>query len=227
VKVFIGTWCGDTKYLVPKFIKTWEQMGLDLDQLSLIALHNEGDLYKQGPDGETQGLNIFRVPTFIFEKEGQEIGRIVERTVFSLEEDMLAIANGQKYKPRYNGAQLMYEYLSNANPDSLKEKSLLNEAYRLVRREVSSSSELNALGYVYKAQNALDKALFTLKINRYIYPYNPNVRDSYGEILMATGSYEAALEEYYEVIRLKGKDENASSYISKLYDLIRKEQNEG
>ncbi len=37
VKVFIGTWCGDTKYLVPKFVKCWEQMNLSEKNIEIIA----------------------------------------------------------------------------------------------------------------------------------------------------------------------------------------------
>ena len=71
VRVFIGTWCGDTKYLLPRFIKTWEKMGLSENQIEIIALHNEDEFYKLGPNKETEGLNIHRIPTFIFEKQGK------------------------------------------------------------------------------------------------------------------------------------------------------------
>ena len=101
VKVFLGTWCGDTKFLVPKFIKTWKQMGLNEDNLDLIALHRDGDNYKQGPKKETIGWNIHKVPTMIFIKEGKEIGRIVERTIFDLDTDIMQIAKGNPY-PRHH-----------------------------------------------------------------------------------------------------------------------------
>ena len=39
VKIFLGTWCGDTKYLLPRFVKSWEAMGLSTEQLQFIALH--------------------------------------------------------------------------------------------------------------------------------------------------------------------------------------------
>ncbi|MFT4567715.1 MAG: hypothetical protein ACI9FN_002682, partial [Saprospiraceae bacterium] len=49
VKIFLGTWCGDTQSFLPKFIKIWEQAGLPINQLKLIALRGE-EQYKKGPE---------------------------------------------------------------------------------------------------------------------------------------------------------------------------------
>ena len=43
---------------------------------------------------ETEGLNIEKVPTFIFYKNGIEIGRIIESPEKSIEKDFLKILNG-------------------------------------------------------------------------------------------------------------------------------------
>ncbi|MDF1696084.1 MAG: hypothetical protein P1U56_09645 [Saprospiraceae bacterium] len=217
VKIFIGTWCGDTKFLVPKFVKTWESMGLDIENLQFIALHNKDEYYKQGPNNETHGLNIHKVPTFIFEKEGEEIGRIVERTIFNLDTDMLQIAKGNPYEERYQGVSILNDLLLEIPADSLFTKNTLNESYKKIRREISTFSELNAFGYVLKAQGALKKAEFVFLLNRYLFPYNPNVRDSYGEILMNLSRWEDAKEQYEEVIRLKGSDSNAVEKLNEIY----------
>ena len=58
--------------------------------------------YKQSPNPEAKGLNIHRVPTFIFYKDAKEIGRFVERVRESLEKDMLKIVSGQEYKHFYD-----------------------------------------------------------------------------------------------------------------------------
>jgi len=224
VKVFLGTWCGDTKYLVPKFIKTWKQMGLNEEDLVLIALHHEGGNYKQGPEGETLGLNIHKVPTFVFEKEGQEIGRIVERTVFDLDTDIMQIAKGNPYEERYQGVATLNRIMSEMNIDSLFIKENLNMVYKKIRREVASSSELNAYGYVLKAQGEMRKAEFVFKLNRHIFPYNPNVRDSYGEVLAAQWKWTEAALEYEEVLRLRGADENAIGKLHEIYQEIKKEE---
>jgi len=38
VDIFLGTWCGDSKRWVPRFINYWKAAGLDPDQLSFVAL---------------------------------------------------------------------------------------------------------------------------------------------------------------------------------------------
>lgn len=216
-KVFLGTWCGDTKYLLPKFIKSWERLGYSMDDMELIALHNKGDNYKQGPSGETVGLNIHRVPTMILYSNGQELGRIVERTVFDLDTDIMQILKGNPYKERYQSVTILDSLMDEIDVDSLFNKTNLNTVYKSIRREVSSSSELNAYGYVLKSQDQLDNAEFVFLLNRYLFPYDPNVRDSYGEILLAQENYEKAKEEYLEVIRLKGEDENATKQLNIIY----------
>jgi hypothetical protein len=44
---------------------------------------------KQGLENEVAGLDINFVPTFIFYKAGEEIGRIIEMPYETLEKDML------------------------------------------------------------------------------------------------------------------------------------------
>jgi len=223
VKVFLGTWCGDTKFLVPKFIKTWQQMGLSEDDLELIALHREGNNYKQGPNEETIGYNIHKVPTMVFEKNGEEIGRIVERTIFDLDTDILQIVKGNPYEERYQGVTILDRIMNEMDLDSLFIKENLNKIYSKVRREVSTSSELNAYGYVLKAQGELRKAEFVFLLNRYMFSYDPNVWDSQGEILMTLEKWEEARLAYEEVLRLKGADENAVKQLHKIYAAIEKE----
>jgi hypothetical protein len=49
------------------------------------------DRKKKSPGGTEAQYHIERVPTFIFLKHGEEIGRIVENPQASLEGDMLSI----------------------------------------------------------------------------------------------------------------------------------------
>ncbi len=228
VEIFVGTWCGDTKFLVPKFIETWKQLGLDTDRLSIIALHNEGSDYKQGPDKETVGRNIHRVPTFVFSKSDKEIGRIVERTVYDLDTDMMLIANADPYEERYQGVTILNDYFQNFDGDTLVTIDNFRAAMKLVRREVSYSGELNTFGYVLMAQGEVEQAEFTFRLNKYINPYDPNTIDSYGEFLYKQEKYEDALKQYLEVIRIKGEDRNASKMISDIYAALdEKEQKNG
>ncbi|MEM9548467.1 MAG: hypothetical protein AAGA77_20955 [Bacteroidota bacterium] len=222
VRIFLGTWCGDTKFLVPKFIETWKAMGLKEDKLELIALHHEGDNYKQGPNDETLGLNIHKVPTFIFEKNGKEMGRIVERTIFDLDTDLMQIANGYPYEERYQGVVMLHKIMDQMDMESMWIEDNVKKIFNTVRREVATSSELNAYGYVLKAQNQLEKAHFVFFLNRRIFPYDPNVIDSYGEILMQMNRWEEAAQEFNEVIRIKGSDQNAVEQLNLIYSEMKK-----
>jgi len=224
VKIFIGTWCGDTKYLLPKFIKAWEEMGLETSKLDLIALHNFDELYKQGPANETKDQNIHRVPTFIFEKNGKEIGRIVERTVFDLDTDIRTIAKGLPYEQRYKAVTMLDTLIQNLNPDSLDTYNSLKICHNTVYREVSTVSELNTYGYVLMAENKLDLAELVLKVNRYLFPYHPNARDSYGEVLLKNGKLDKAKKEYLEAIRLRPDNDNVISQLAVINEKL-KEQN--
>jgi len=56
---------------------------------------------KTTPEQFEKGLHITNVPTFIFYKNGKEVNRIVESTVIYLEQDMLDIVSGNKYKHIY------------------------------------------------------------------------------------------------------------------------------
>ena len=97
VKVFMGTWCHDSQREVPRLYKVLESSNFDLSNLNLVALNPA----KYTPNGLEKGLNIQRTPTFIFLKDGVEIGRIVERPRDSLENDILKITSGQDYKHSY------------------------------------------------------------------------------------------------------------------------------
>ena len=98
IKGFMGTWCGDSKRETPHFYKVLELANFNLNNFQLITV-NRG---KRTPDNLQEGLNIIKVPTFIFYKDGKEIGRFVERVRESLEKDMLKIVSGQEYKHFYD-----------------------------------------------------------------------------------------------------------------------------
>ena len=102
LKVFMGTWCGDSKREAPRFYKLLEEANYPMAQLQVIALDYEGDQYKKSPGGEEKGLNIIKVPTFIVYKNGKEVNRIVEEPVVSLEKDLYTIIRGGNYLPNYS-----------------------------------------------------------------------------------------------------------------------------
>jgi thiol-disulfide isomerase/thioredoxin len=83
--VFLGTWCGDTHRELPRFLKIIETENIPIRILELHALNRK----KQSGDALPVVFGIRYVPTFIFIKNGKEIGRIVEMPKKSLEEDMV------------------------------------------------------------------------------------------------------------------------------------------
>jgi len=86
VEVFFGTWCDDSRYWVPSFIGLIDKTEL-ADQVSLVAVP------RSKKTAETTKLKeiIERVPTFVFWRDGEEIGRIVEAPEVSLVMDMIEI----------------------------------------------------------------------------------------------------------------------------------------
>lgn len=97
ITTFMGTWCNDSKRETPRMIKILDQASFNEDHLELITV----DRSKKKPLSFTEGNTIIRVPTFIFKRDGKEIGRIVEDPIESLEADMLKILNGEPYKHAY------------------------------------------------------------------------------------------------------------------------------
>ncbi len=97
IKAFMGTWCGDSKRETPAFYKILDNASFDFENLELITVSRDKDT----PQGFEKGANIMRVPTFIFYKDGKEIGRYVEFARETLEKDILAIVSNQSYKHSY------------------------------------------------------------------------------------------------------------------------------
>jgi thiol-disulfide isomerase/thioredoxin len=89
--VFLGTWCEDSQLQIPGFYKILDAIDYPEDQLTVVALSEQDDLYKQSPQHEEAGLNIEFVPTIIVYKDDTELGRIEEFPMESLEKDLLHI----------------------------------------------------------------------------------------------------------------------------------------
>ena len=98
IMLFMGTWCGDSRREVPRIYRILDAVNFDESRLTLINM----DRKKNSPDGEETGLNIHHVPTLILYKNSSEIGRVIESPIQSLEEDIAAIINGERYTPNYS-----------------------------------------------------------------------------------------------------------------------------
>lgn len=211
VEIYIGTWCGDSKRWVPQFVKLWKDLGLDEAQLKFTALYDGEELYKQGPNGEEKGLQIHRVPTFIFKKEGQEYSRIVESPRNDLEKDLAQIAVGYPSEPNFRAATYLLDLFEKEPMDSVwKNVNFhLGEVYSLVGKEV----ELNTLGFVFQYSDRMQQALLTFQFNTLIYPYSPRAFNSYGDALRINGNKEAAILAYERALALEPTHENAATQL--------------
>jgi thiol-disulfide isomerase/thioredoxin len=87
IKIVMGTWCSDSRTEVPHFYKILDEINYPEDKVTLINVNRD----KRGLENEVEGLDINFVPTFIFYKSGEEIGRIIEMPYETLEKDMLEL----------------------------------------------------------------------------------------------------------------------------------------
>jgi thiol-disulfide isomerase/thioredoxin len=72
--VFGGTWCSDTKYILPKLFALTDAATFSQDRITLIGV----DRNKKTISHLSEALGVINVPTIIVMKEGKEIGRVVE-----------------------------------------------------------------------------------------------------------------------------------------------------
>ena len=90
ILIVLGTWCPDSRREVPRFYRIAEETELSFSMIGLYGV----DRKKMGTDATPEVYGIERVPTFIFLKDGKEIGRIVESPSArpgGLENDILEI----------------------------------------------------------------------------------------------------------------------------------------
>jgi len=98
IVAFMGTWCEDSHRDVPDFYKVLDAVDFDEKNLTIYAV----DENKVTPQNFEEGKDLMQVPTFIFYKAGKEVGRIVEYSLRTIEEDMLDILSGKDYKHPYS-----------------------------------------------------------------------------------------------------------------------------
>lgn len=87
IKIVFASWCSDSKLQLPRFYKILDLAEFKKSQLETIGV----DRNKNALVVNIADLNIELVPTFIIYKHGEEIGRIVETPVKTLEDDLLKL----------------------------------------------------------------------------------------------------------------------------------------
>lgn len=72
--VFMGTWCEDSHFVIPKFFSLADAAGFNSGKISIVGL----DRNKKSTDNITETMKVTNVPTIIVMKNGKELGRVVE-----------------------------------------------------------------------------------------------------------------------------------------------------
>ncbi len=214
MKIFFGSWCGDSKRELPKMMKLLDQLSLPQKNLMLIGVDDSTDVYKQSPQRHEKGMNIFRVPTFIVYENSKEIGRIVEYPSETMERDLMKIFSRKEYIPNYFGCPQIIQWLKEGllTDENISARGLAMQ----LKSRVSNESELNACGYVLMAQGKLKEAITVLRINANLFPQSTNCWDSLGEAYAKAGQKDKAIQAYKYVLELDPKSENAKAQLLKL-----------
>ncbi|WP_204347026.1 tetratricopeptide repeat protein [Psychroserpens algicola] len=200
ITLFMGTWCGDSKLEVPRFYKILEACKFPEAQLKVIALSRKPDMYKQSPKHEEAGLNIHRVPTFIFYKDGKEVNRIVEHPVKTLEADLLNIITSNDYKSNYQIVSKVHSILKEDGLNGLRKRS--RKLIKSFDGKVSSMYELNTYGRILYGNNEIDEAITVFKLNAKLFPDQPRAYMSLANTLGINGNFEEAVKTIEKAIQL-------------------------
>jgi len=72
--VFMGTWCPDSQFIIPKFFRLLQEAEFPEEQVTMLAT----DRYKKTSARWAEAFAIRYVPTIIVMVNGKEAGRVVE-----------------------------------------------------------------------------------------------------------------------------------------------------
>lgn len=90
--LIFGTWCGDSKYYVPRLLRALKEAGNSHLQVKLVGVDNQF----HEPVATVQPRQLTNVPTIIVERDGRETGRIVETPAVELiEQDLADLLSGK------------------------------------------------------------------------------------------------------------------------------------
>jgi tetratricopeptide (TPR) repeat protein len=190
IVTFMGTWCGDSKREVPRLLKILDYCHFRNENLNLVMVSYRDGAYKQSPQHEERGKNIFRVPTILLYAGNKELGRIIEFPKQSLEKDMVSILKNEQYKPNYAGG---YDFFQKMNSRSMKKlQADSTQLSASLRSSLRNSFELNSIGNVLFDQGQKEKSLFVFNLNKDLYPGAANVWNGFAKINISLNRYDEA-----------------------------------
>ncbi len=214
IKVFIGTWCGDSKREVPRFYKVIDAIGFPEDQLQTFALSAKGTMYKQSPDKDEEGLNIHRVPTFIIYKDGIEVNRIVEYPVASFEKDLLAICTNQYYEPNYLLVEKVHAFLENEGMETFTK--LMPSLATILKPIAKKNAELNTYSRILYSKNKINEAIEIVKLNTLLFPEESKNYEWIGYYYYDLNNKQESIKYYKKALALNPENENIKSVINQI-----------
>jgi thiol-disulfide isomerase/thioredoxin len=89
ILIFAGSWCSDTKDLLPKSMKVFDKIGLDKNQIKIIFVDRKKSAF--GFDNLIMQYQITNVPTYLFFENKSTmklIGSIIESVPSSFEKSL-------------------------------------------------------------------------------------------------------------------------------------------
>lgn len=213
ITIFLGTWCGDSRQEVPRMMKILDESGYK-KAVKFILVDNDTNRYKQSPTHEEQGKDIFRVPTFIIERNGVEVNRIIESPVVTLEKDLSDIISNLAYEPSYQAVLKVIEILKN------KGRAYLESNYSSISEELKAlspkSNELNSYGYVLLGTKNFQDAIAVFTLQTHLFPTDANSFDSLAEAYLLAGKKKLAIQNYEKAIKINPNFESSVNMLKKL-----------
>jgi len=89
IVVLFGTWCHDSEREVPRLLKLLDLSGVELQSLSLHGVNYN----KQEPTNLHRQYDLRYSPTIILLQGDTELGRVVEKPIVSLGEDLASFVS--------------------------------------------------------------------------------------------------------------------------------------
>ncbi len=212
IEVFMGTWCSDSQREVPRLMRILRELRFPRDQLAIVGVNRTTNQLKQSPNGEEAGKNIHRVPTIIFYKDGEEVSRIVESPIATLEQDVKTITAPGQYTPNYQIVAELDELLVRNGPSFVAQQAeAIAGELKLISRRVS---ELDVYGHVQLSQHSVDKAVAIFEVNRALFPYEAAAYEGLAAAHYEQGNYAEAKANCLELLKLQPENEVARQMLA-------------
>src|SRR5207253_484650 len=162
VTLIFGTWCGDSKYYVPRLLRALKEAANSRLHVKLVGIDNQF----HEPVDTVQPRQLTNVPTIIVERDGREVGRVVEPpAVDSIEQDLVDLLNGKPSVHKARGDRgpkvpsgIIQQTLEVPEAFSIWSQSVAADGLRLA--DVKSAEPYKAACYVAPAE--FDSAMGTM-----------------------------------------------------------------